>query len=96
MMEQGDLENARTTYQEALKIEEAKLGAESPSTLATKTNLANVLVEQGDLKGCCKLEEAVMRAKEQQLGPEHPSTKMSKGNHGFTLEDMAKEAEKRV
>ena len=83
-----DLANARTTYEEVLRIREAKLGAEHKETLATKGNLATVVIKQGDL-GCAReLYEAVIQAQEDTLGAEHPDTLTMKGDLAMVMKDL--------
>ena len=74
MMQQGDLENARTMYQEALKIMEAQLGAEHPNTLTTKGLMALTMHKQGDFQASRELNEQIIRVEEAQLGAQHPNT----------------------
>ena len=74
----------------ACEARERTLGAEHPSTLSTKYNLANVMQEVGDLAGARRPSEVALKAREAQLGAEHPNTLATKGN---LAEIMAKQAE---
>ncbi len=49
LLDQGDLQGARTLHQRALAIREIRLGPEHPET-AWSLNLAEVLLDQGDLQ----------------------------------------------
>jgi tetratricopeptide (TPR) repeat protein len=71
---QGQYDVALDKCTKALTIRETLLGAEHPSTLTSKANLASTYRNQGRWKEAEELEVQVMETSSRVLGAEHPST----------------------
>ncbi|KOV86033.1 hypothetical protein ADL03_09520, partial [Nocardia sp. NRRL S-836] len=56
------------------------LGPDHPSTLLSRSNLANAYESAGDLGRAIPLHEATLADRERVLGPDHPSTLLSRSN----------------
>lgn len=87
---QGDFSQAEALHRRALAIHERELGPEHPTTLATLTNLGNVMMLQGKFKDAEALFRRVLASREKVLGPEHPDTAVSLNNVANALAEQAK------
>ncbi len=65
-------------FERALRIREARLGADHPDTAQGLNNLAIVLHDQGDLHGARPLFERALSIRQARLGPDHPHTLRSR------------------
>jgi hypothetical protein len=74
----------------AFRIEEAVLGKEHPSTLASMNNLAIGLSSQGKYKQAEEMHRQVLGLEETVLGNKHPSTLISMNNLAEVLRDQGK------
>ncbi|MEV8515084.1 tetratricopeptide repeat protein [Dactylosporangium sp. NPDC051484] len=70
----GDLNGARTQHEHALRISEAALGPDHPTTGIRRSNLGMVLRALGDLNGARTQYEQALRIGEAALGPQHRQT----------------------
>jgi tetratricopeptide (TPR) repeat protein len=69
---QGDLDGARSHYEQALAIAEAAYGPHHSGVAASLYRLAGVLRAQGDLDGARRRYEQALAIRETRLGPDHP------------------------
>ncbi|GAA4966095.1 FxSxx-COOH system tetratricopeptide repeat protein [Nonomuraea thailandensis] len=76
----ADLTRAIALFEVTLADCERVLGADHPSTLATRNNLAGTYRTAGDLGRAIPLFEAAVADCERMLGTDHPSTLTSRGN----------------
>ena len=90
---QGDFSQAEALHRRALAVHEKELGAEHPTTLATLTNLGNVMMLQGKFKDAEQVFRRVLAAREKVLGPEHPDTAVSLNNVANSLFEQFKQDE---
>ncbi|HEX4330435.1 MAG TPA: CHAT domain-containing tetratricopeptide repeat protein [Burkholderiales bacterium] len=90
---QGDFSQAEALHRRALAVHEKELGPEHPTTLATLTNLGNVMLLQGKFKQAEQLFRRVLAAREKVLGPEHPDTAVSLNNVANALFEQFKQDE---
>ncbi len=74
-------------------MHEKELGPEHPTTLATLTNLGNVMLLQGKFKEAEQVFRRVLAAREKVLGPEHPDTAVSLNNVANALFEQFKQDE---
>ena len=88
---QGDFSQAEGLHRRALAVHEKQLGLEHPTTLATLTNLGNVMMLQGKFKEAEQLFRRVLAAREKVLGPEHPDTAVSLNNLANALFEQFKQ-----
>ncbi|MDB5805826.1 MAG: uncharacterized protein JWN73_3148 [Betaproteobacteria bacterium] len=90
---QGDFSQAEALHRRALAVHEKELGPEHPTTLATLTNLGNVMLLQGKFKQAEQVFRRVLAAREKVLGPEHPDTAVSLNNVANALFEQFKQDE---
>lgn len=90
---QGNYSQAEALHRRALAIHEKDLGPEHPTTLATLTNLGNVMMLQGKFKEAEQVFRRVLVAREKVLGPEHPDTAVSLNNVANALFEQFKQDE---
>ncbi|HEY4374322.1 MAG TPA: CHAT domain-containing tetratricopeptide repeat protein [Burkholderiales bacterium] len=90
---QGDYSQAEALHRRALAIHEKELGPEHPTTLATLTNLGNVMMLQGKFKQAEQVFRRVLAAREKVLGPDHPDTAVSLNNVANSLFEQFKQDE---
>ncbi len=76
----GSFDQALTFYQKALKIKEAKLGTDHPSTAATYNNMALVYKAKGDLDKALEFYQKDLKISEAKLGTDHPDTATTYNN----------------
>ncbi|WP_182885769.1 tetratricopeptide repeat-containing protein [Microbispora sp. H10885] len=76
----ADLTRAIPLFEATLADCERVLGADHPSTLASRNNLAGVYREAGNLGRAISLFEAALAGHERVLGADHPDTLTSRGN----------------
>jgi tetratricopeptide (TPR) repeat protein len=87
---QGKYEEAIGIYGEVLSIRERVLGAEHPSTLTTRHNMADVLDSQGEYEEALGIYGQVLSIQERVLGAEHPSTLTTRNNMANALNKQGK------
>jgi CHAT domain-containing protein/Tfp pilus assembly protein PilF len=90
---QGDFSQAEALHRRALAIHEKELGADHPTTLATLTNLGNVMLLQGKFKEAEQVFRRVLAAREKVLGPDHPDVAVSLNNVANSLFEQSKQDE---
>jgi CHAT domain-containing protein/Tfp pilus assembly protein PilF len=90
---QGDYTQAEALHRRALAVHEKELGPEHPTTLATLTNLGNVMLLEGKYKEAERVFRRVLAAREKVLGPEHPDTAVSLNNVANALFEQFKQDE---
>lgn len=90
---QGDFSQAEALHRRALAIHEKELGAEHPTTLATLTNLGNVMLLQGKFKDAEQVFRRVLASREKVLGPDHPDVAVSLNNVANSLFEQSKQDE---
>jgi tetratricopeptide (TPR) repeat protein len=88
---QGDFPQAESLHRQALAIHEGRLGPEHPTTLATLTNLGNVMLLQGKSREAEQVFRRVLTAREKVLGPEHPDTAVSLNNLANALFEQSRQ-----
>ncbi|KAK3620567.1 hypothetical protein LTR22_025543 [Elasticomyces elasticus] len=88
--EKGKYEAAEEMNRRALKGREKALGSEHPSTLASVSNLALVLMSQGKYEAAEEMNRRALKGCEKALGPEHPFTLASVGNLALVLQYQGK------
>jgi tetratricopeptide (TPR) repeat protein len=88
LWQRADDRQARALFERAVRIREARLGADHPDTAASLGNLANVLHDQGDLDGARALHERALSVREARLGGDHPDTARSLNNLAVLLHDQ--------
>ena len=72
--EHGSYAEAEDRFRLIMEIQAEVLGAEHPSTLATRYEIARTMAERGDNAGAEAEFRAVLDARTRVLGAEHPST----------------------
>ena len=82
-------------HREALEVQRRVLGLEHQDTLASMSNLANVLQEQGQWQEAEQMYREVLEVQRRVLGLEHPNTLASMNNLAIVLQEQGrwKEAE---
>jgi CHAT domain-containing protein/Tfp pilus assembly protein PilF len=90
---QGDFSQAEALHRRALAVHEKELGPEHPTTLATLTNLGNVMMLQGKFKEAEQVFRRVLTAREKVLGPDHPDTAVSLNSVANSLFEQFKQDE---
>ena len=86
---------ARRLYEEVVAGFTAQLGPAHVDTLATKNNLALLLMQMGERAEARRMYEEVVAGLTAQLGPAHTTTLKSKGNLATLLDEMGEGAEAR-
>src|SRR5439155_1669006 len=79
-----------TLFKEALDGLTAKLGADHPCTLTSKTNLATLYEDQGKYDRAEMLVKEVLDAETAKLGADHSDTLFSKSNLAVLFKDQGK------
>ncbi|MFN0159754.1 MAG: tetratricopeptide repeat protein [Burkholderiales bacterium] len=87
----GDFAGAESLHLQALTVHEGRLGPEHPTTLATRTNLGNVMLMQGKFGEAEKLFREVLAAREKVLGREHPDVAISLNNVANALFEQSRQ-----
>ncbi|GAT68911.1 NB-ARC domain-containing protein [Planomonospora sphaerica] len=82
----ADLRRATPLLEQTLADHERVLGADHPSTLASRNNLAYAYESAGDLARAIPLYEQTLADSERVLGADHPSTLTSRNNLASTYE----------
>jgi tetratricopeptide (TPR) repeat protein len=77
-------------YQEALEVQTAQLGADHPSTLATKSELAVLYWRMKKLDLSIPLLEEVLEQRRKKQGAEHPQTLLALANLGVNYRDAGR------
>ena len=80
MGDQGDLGRATAYHQRALAARQRVLGADHPSTLTSRNNLAYAYESAGDPGRAIPLYERTLADCERVLGADHPITRAVRGN----------------
>jgi len=88
-----DVSQAENLHRSALAVHEKQLGPEHPTTLATLTNLGNVMLLQGKFGEAEQLFRRVLAAREKGLPPDHPDIALSLNNVANTLFEQSKQDE---
>jgi tetratricopeptide (TPR) repeat protein len=89
LWQRGDYRQARSLFERALSIREARLGADHPDTAQSLSNLGGVLSEQQrDLDRARSLLERALAIREARLGPDHPDTAWSLTNLALVSRDQ--------
>ncbi|PMD65959.1 FabD/lysophospholipase-like protein [Hyaloscypha bicolor E] len=88
--EQGKLDEAEKTYQQALQGKEKALGAEHTSTLRTINNLGSLYKNQGKLDEAEKMYQRALQGNEKALGAEHTSTLDTVNNLGILYQEQGR------
>src|SRR5262249_16794804 len=84
------LDKALPQLQEALKLTQAKLGAEHPYTLAGMNSLATCYWSLKRFDDSIPLLEAALKIKEKKLGRQHPDTQVTVANLGVNYKDTGR------
>lgn len=87
----GDFAGAESLHRRALAVHEGQLGPEHPTTLATRTNLGNVMLMQGKFGEAEKLFRGVLAAREKVLGRDHPDVAISLNNVANALFEQSRQ-----
>ena len=80
LWQRADHEQARSLYERALTISEARLGADDRHVAACLNNLGLILYDQGDLAGARRLYERALPIVEARLGADHPNAAQTLNN----------------
>jgi tetratricopeptide (TPR) repeat protein len=72
--------DAVTLHEENLRLQEAKLGPDHPTTFDCRNNLGLAYGACGRHEDAVRLIEMTLKRDESTLGPDHPSTLVSRGN----------------
>ncbi len=88
-----DASQAENLHRSALEVHEKQLGPEHPTTLATLTNLGNVMLLQGKFREAERIFRRVLSAREKGLPPDHPDIALSLNNVANTLFEQSKQDE---
>lgn len=84
----GELEPARTLYQQVVEDEVRILGPDHPSTLTTRSNLAGNLRKMGELESARSHYQQVLDALLQIVGPDHPRALITRNHLAGVLESL--------
>ncbi len=87
----ADVPQAESLHRSALAVHEKQLGPEHPTTLATLTNLGNVMLLQGKFGDAEQVFRRVLSAREKGLPPDHPDIALSLDNVANTLFEQSKQ-----
>ena len=90
LQSQGDYGRALALRKSALRIAEAALGPDHPSTAILLGNLASTYSAQGRAADALPLDERALAISEVALGPDHPSTAVLLGNLAATYRDLGR------
>jgi tetratricopeptide (TPR) repeat protein len=93
--DQGRFMVAEELNRRALRDQRTILGKEHPETLASMSNLADILSRQGEYKEAEQIHRQTLELREKVLGKEHPHTLQSMNNLAVVLKKQGeyKEAE---
>ena len=80
LYEQGDLEKAEESIQQALAFAEKTYGAEDPHVATSLNNLATILMDQQRFDEAESLFRRALAIQQQALGADHPATKETQSN----------------
>ena len=89
-LERGKLADARTRYEHALALAEAKLGGEDAATLTTVNQLGTALLALGRFDEARAAYQRVVDARERQVGKDHPDVASALNNLGNAFRRAAK------
>jgi tetratricopeptide (TPR) repeat protein len=88
--DEGELEKALETYEQALEINKANLGPRHTSVADTLNNMAGVFYMQGKLDKALETYEQALEINKANLGPRHTSVANTLNNMAFvTLKPLA-------
>ena len=82
----GQYEQAEQEFRDVLAARQQALGADHPSTLATRHEIGRMLAARGQYDQAEQAYRDLLAVRERVLGPEHPSTR--------TTQDSLAELEK--
>eukprot|EP00747_Dinoflagellata_sp_TGD_P047462 gnl/TRDRNA2_/TRDRNA2_145023_c0_seq5.p1 gnl/TRDRNA2_/TRDRNA2_145023_c0~~gnl/TRDRNA2_/TRDRNA2_145023_c0_seq5.p1 ORF type:complete len:536 (+),score=83.25 gnl/TRDRNA2_/TRDRNA2_145023_c0_seq5:160-1767(+) len=74
VIDRKSMKGTEELQREVLKAISHSFGPEHPDTLASKTNLAMILLARKDLTSAEQLQKEVLEARIRTLGPDHPDT----------------------
>ena len=80
LLGRADFSDARTIFQQALKIDEAAFGPDHPEVAADVNNLGGVLQDLGDPGQAKACYERALKIAESRLGPDHPHAALYRRN----------------
>jgi eukaryotic-like serine/threonine-protein kinase len=89
----GKVDLALPLFEETLKVEKAKLGADHPHTLSAMNNLAWAYHQLKRLDQAIALLEMAVKGQEKVLGRQHPNTLVTVGNLGMTYTEAGRPKE---
>jgi len=84
----ADFNEAKSSFERALAIDEKALGPEHTSVATIANNLGSVLQDLGDLAGAKRCFERALAIDEKAFGPEHTSVARDVNNLGLVLKDQ--------
>jgi eukaryotic-like serine/threonine-protein kinase len=77
-------------FERSGELYQAKLGADHPDTLASRSSLALAYTDAGRIEDAIKLGEAILKQHETNLGPDHSATLASRDNLGATYREAGR------
>jgi tetratricopeptide (TPR) repeat protein len=82
------LQEAKSDYERALKIDEQMYGPDHPNVAIRANNIGRILHEQGNLTGALEYTRRALKIDEQVYGPDHPNVAIRANNIGLILLDQ--------
>lgn len=84
----AEFDQAKALLEQALAIDEARLGPDHPNVAARLSNLGLVLHDVGNLEAARSAHKRALAVREARLGPDHPDVATSLSNLGTVLHDL--------
>ena len=69
----GDLDQALSYTQGALRIDEKAFGPDNPVVAIVANNIGQILLDKGDLDGALRYTQRALKIDEKVFGPDHPN-----------------------
>ncbi len=92
LMNRGQPERARPSWERALEISEKVHGPEHPDTASDLSNLAGLYQMLGDNAAAMPLVERALAISERIHGPDHPNTAVALNNMALVFDDLGDHA----